>query len=400
MKQFAYKAIDANGQRSQGIVEAKDPEYAAKVLKDRNLIITHLEDPHQGVVYAITSTLSQVKTGDIIAFTRQLAAMLNAGLPITKALELIKKQVKPAMEKVIDSIQSSVEGGQSLFDALSIHDDKFSPLYLSLVRAGELAGVLGTVLDQLAVNMQRSEDFKAKVKSAMMYPAIVVAAMFVVGLIMVFFVMPQMGSLFSEFEAKIPITTKMMIEGSAFIRNYWYIFGIMVIALIGSLIYFAKSAQGKEYFDKNILKVPIIGPLQHKVISTNVVRTLALLNNSGVSIVESLEIVAKASGNRVYQSCIESASKKVEKGLSLGASFGTEDLFPEMIIQMMTVGEETGKLAEMLDKAAKQFEKEALLALKTLTSAIEPTLIVVLGVGVGFMVISIILPIYSLTQNF
>jgi len=400
MKQFQYQAIDANGQRTQGIVEAKDAQYAAKVLKDRNLIITYLDDPKQGFTYYINSKLSHVTSRDIIAFTRQLSEMLNAGLPITKSLDLIKKQVKPAMEKIIDSIQSSIEGGQSLYDALSIHDDIFSPLYLSLVRAGELAGVLGTVLDQLAINMQRSEDFKAKVKSAMLYPAIVIVAMFIVSLIMVFFVMPQMAQLYSEFETDLPFTTSLMINGSEFIRTHWYLLFLFLAALIASVIYFIKSDSGKTYFDTNILKLPILGKLQHKVISTNVIRTLALLNNAGVSIVESLEIVAKAAGNQVYEKSILDASKKVEKGISLGVSFGVMDLFPEMIIQMMVVGEETGKLAEMLEKAAKQFEKEALMALKSLTSAIEPTLIIVLGIAVGFMVISIIMPIYGLTQNF
>ncbi len=400
MKQFQYQAIDLNGQRTQGIVEAKDASYAAKVLKDRNLIITYLDDPKQGVIYYINSKLSHITSRDVIAFTRQLAAMLNAGLPITKSLDLIKKQVKPAMEKIIDSIQSSVEGGQSLYDALLVYDEIFSPLYLSLVRAGELAGVLGTVLDQLSNNMQRSEDFKAKVKSAMLYPAIVLVAMFIVSLIMVFFVMPQMAQLYSEFEADLPLTTSLMINGSEFIRIHWYLLILLIAALGATIIYFIKSDNGKTYFDTNILKLPIIGQLQHKIISTNVIRTLALLNNAGVSIVESLEIVSKAAGNQVYEKGIIEVSKKVEKGVSLGVSFGVLDLFPEMIIQMMVVGEETGKLAEMMEKAAVQFEKEALMSLKSLTSAIEPTLIIVLGVAVGFMVISIIMPIYGLTQSF
>jgi len=400
MKQFQYQAIDLNGQRTQGIVEAKDASYAAKVLKDRNLIITYLDDPKQGVIYYINSKLSHITSRDVIAFTRQLAAMLNAGLPITKSLDLIKKQVKPAMEKIIDSIQSSVEGGQSLYDALLVYDEIFSPLYLSLVRAGELAGVLGTVLDQLSNNMQRSEDFKAKVKSAMLYPAIVLVAMFIVSLIMVFFVMPQMAQLYSEFEADLPLTTSLMINGSEFIRIHWYLLILLIAALGATIIYFIKSDNGKTYFDTNILKLPIIGQLQHKIISTNVIRTLALLNNAGVSIVESLEIVSKAAGNQVYEKGIIEVSKKVEKGVSLGVSFGVLDLFPEMIIQMMVVGEETGKLAEMMEKAAVQFEKEALMSLKSLTIAIEPTLIIVLGVAVGFMVISIIMPIYGLTQSF
>ena len=400
MKQFQYQAIDLNGQRTQGIVEAKDASYAAKVLKDRNLIITYLDDPKQGVIYYINSKLSHITSRDVIAFTHQLAAMLNAGLPITKSLDLIKKQVKPAMEKIIDSIQSSVEGGQSLYDALLVHDEIFSPLYLSLVRAGELAGVLGTVLDQITINMQRSEDFKAKVKSAMLYPAIVLVAMFIVSLIMVFFVMPQMAQLYSEFEADLPLTTSIMINGSEFIRTHWYLLFLLIAAFVATIMYFVKSEDGKNYFDTNILKLPIIGQLQHKIISTNVIRTLALLNNAGVSIVESLEIVSKAAGNQVYEKGIIEVSKKVEKGVSLGVSFGVLDLFPEMIIQMMVVGEETGKLAEMMEKAAVQFEKEALMSLKSLTSAIEPTLIIVLGVAVGFMVISIIMPIYGLTQSF
>jgi len=191
-----------------------------------------------------------------------------------------------------------------------------------------------------------------------------------------------------------------MINGSEFIRIHWYLLILLIAALGATIIYFIKSDNGKTYFDTNILKLPIIGQLQHKIISTNVIRTLALLNNAGVSIVESLEIVSKAAGNQVYEKGIIEVSKKVEKGVSLGVSFGVLDLFPEMIIQMMVVGEETGKLAEMMEKAAVQFEKEALMSLKSLTIAIEPTLIIVLGVAVGFMVISIIMPIYGLTQSF
>jgi type IV pilus assembly protein PilC len=399
MKQYSYKAVNQSNQRVQGIVEAKNEKSAVGVLRSKGLLVIDLFDTQKKFSYKFYTTFFRTSGNDVVYFTRQFATMINSGLPMVNALHILKNKAKPTMVKVIDEISADVEGGETLYKAMCKHPLTFPPVYLALVRAGEAGGVLDKVLEQLAKNMERQREFSAKVKSALVYPMLVLGAMLVIGLIMVFFVMPKMAELYGQFEADLPIMTMIVFSVSDFIRNRWYILFPLIGGIVFGFMAWMKNPSGKAQFDEFSLKIPIIGELQHKVISTNVIRTLALMIRSGVSIVESLNIVANVAGNYVYQRGIENVARNVEKGIPLGASFSQENFLPEVIIQMMTVGEETGKLDKMLDKIAKQFEKDAMIALKTLTSAIEPALIIVLGVGVGFMVMAILMPIYNLTTQ-
>jgi len=400
MKHFEYKAVKNDGSKVQGVVEAKDQESAVKILREKSLLVISLKDQQRSFQYQFLVKIFKAREDDIITFTRQLATMVASGLPILSALQLLRRRARPAMAQIIDEVTSGVEGGDSLYKAMSSHADVFSPIYLSLVKAGELAGVLDEVLNRLAINLEQARDFKSKVKASMLYPAIVIVAMFVVGLIMIFFVMPQISTLYEEFDAELPLLTEVVLGTSAFIRNQWYIFFLALGGIIFWFITWIKTTHGRRKLDEILLKIPYLGELQHKIISANIIRTLSLLVKSGVSIVESLNVVSDAADNYMYRKCVMNASKNVEKGMSLAVSFAKEGVFPEVVVQMINVGEETGKLDEMLDRIAKQFTKDSLLALKALTSAIEPAMIIVLGIGVGIMVISIIVPIYNLTSQF
>ena len=304
------------------------------------------------------------------------------------------------MAKVIDDIIQSIEGGSSLYEAMNNHNKIFSPIYLSLIKSGELGGVLDQVLEQLANNLEKERDFMAKVKSALFYPGIISVVMVGILIIMVFFVMPQLAELYKQFDADLPITTTLMISGSEFIRHYWFIFFFIFLLAIFAVIYFLKQSQVRQEIDKIILRLPYIGDLQDKIISTNLMRTLSLLIKSGVSIVDSLQVLSAGAGNYVYQQGITGTIRNVEKGMSLSDSFAQENFLPELVIQMIIVGEETGKIDETLAKIARQFEKESVIALKTMTNMIEPMMIIVLGIGIGVMVFSIIMPIYNLTSSF
>ncbi|MGI5827471.1 MAG: type II secretion system F family protein [Patescibacteria group bacterium] len=400
MLHFEYKAVKNDGTKVQGLIEAKDQESAVKLLREKKLLVVEIKDQKKSFNYRLLVKFFGVNGDDIVIFTRQLATMIGSGLPIVNALQLLRKRARPAMAEVIDDVSSSVEGGDSLYKALSKHPSFFSPIYLALVKAGEMAGVLDEVLNRLAINLERDRDFKAKVKASMLYPAIVMMAMVVVAIIMVFYVIPKISSLYDEFEAELPLMTEIVLGTAEFIRSKWYIFLIGLVAGIGFLISLLRTEEGKRKIDEYILKIPYLGELQHKIISANIIRTLALLVKSGVSIVESLNVVALAADNYMYEHSILSSAKNVEKGMTLAVSFAQEGVFPEMVVQMINVGEETGKLDDMLDRIAQQFTKDSLLALKALTSAIEPAMIIVLGIGVGIMVISIIVPIYNLTSQF
>jgi len=400
MKHFEYQAVTKEGQRVKGVVEAKSEEKAAEVIRNKGMIVTKMSDQDDNFSFQIMSRFSRIRFAEMVMFTRQLATMINSGLPIITALNLINKKVSVALKKVVNEIINQVEGGSSLYNSMVVFPDVFSDVYLALVKSGEVAGILDEVLDRLADTMEKQHEFRQKVKGAMIYPIIVTFIMIIAAGIMVFFIIPQIADLYTQFEADLPLFTEIVISVSMFIKNQWYIFALMFVGAIFGIMYFKKTDEGKKLFDEYILKVPLVGELQHKIISTSVMNTLALLVKSGVSIVESLEIVAAGANNDVYRKGILNASVAVEKGMSISAAFSNEDVFPEMIIQMMSVGEETGKLDDMLLRISEQYRKDSEAALDAVTKAIEPVLMVFMGVGVFILVIAVIVPIFNLTAAF
>ncbi|MBI2268476.1 MAG: type II secretion system F family protein [Candidatus Blackburnbacteria bacterium] len=401
MNRFVYKARDKSGKLVKGQVEAQDIREAAKLLREQGYVVISLSPKHASLLDLWRRVGQRVTLYDIALFTRQFSIMITAGLPITDALLIIKTQSRPALRPIVDSLLSDIEGGSSLSAALEKHPKIFSPVYIALVKAGEGGGVLDNILARLADNLEAQREFQSKVKGALIYPVIVVVGMIAVAVVMMVFVIPKMLSLFADFNAELPMPTKALMAISSFSEKYWWIVGGVIGGIVWVLMLLAKTPKGRQKVDELKLKLPILGPLQRQVILTELTRTLGLLVGAGVSLLEGLRIVSGVVGNTVVNAAITRSSTQVEQGFSLAYAFSQEaEVFPPMLYQMLAVGEETGKLDESLIKVSHVFEQESEHLVKGLTAAVEPLVMIILGIGVGFLVIAVILPIYNLTGQF
>jgi type IV pilus assembly protein PilC len=401
MKRYTYKARDKTGKLVTGEVEASSIEVAAKLVHGRGLVVINLTPVRESLFGIIKKLRERITVGDVTTFTRQLATMINAGLPITDSLVILRTQTSGAMQKVVAQILSDVEGGEALSTTLSRHPKVFSPTYIALIKSGELGGVIDEVLARLADNMEKQQEFKGKVSGALIYPAIIVVGMFVVAIVMMVFVIPKLMTLYGEFNAKLPMATKILITISNAFVKFWPIF--LVVGFVGFYTFLAyrRTPKGRRKTDELIFKLPIIGELQKQIVLTELTRTLSLMVGSGVSILDGLNISAGVVGNVVLADALKDAAKQVEKGFPIAYSFSKHpEAFPFILSQMIAVGEETGKMQEVLEKVSHVFEIESDQKVKALTSAIEPLVMIILGLGVGFLVIAIILPIYNLTSQF
>jgi len=397
---FEYKAL----KKGKTVIKKIDASSVASVIDylQKNeyfpISVEEVKDDNFAFLSIITNNLD---FNDVVDFTRQVALMLNAGLTLIDSLEILKKQTnKIILKKMIEEISINIKGGSSFSVALLDYKNLFSKLYISLVKSGEASGKLGEILLRLADNLEKEREFKSKLKGALIYPAIVIIGMFVVMFIMVTFVLPKLLGLYKDFNVELPLSTKILIAVSNFSTQFWP----LVLVLIFVASYFIKkylaTKVGKNNFDQFALKLPVFG----KIISISALvestRTLAILIASGISILDALSIVVDATENVVYQQAFLTVSHKVEKGLSMGTAFEQEEIFPPILVQMTQVGEQTGKLDDTLFRLSKYFEMQSEMATKTMTTLIEPAILVVLGVGVGFLVMSVITPIYNLTNSF
>ena len=400
MKRFFYTAKDSTGKIIKGEVEASTAQAAAKLVRKRGLVVLNIKEA-SGLTGMFSKFKKKVSASDVTNFTRQLATMIEAGLPIINALSIIRTQSEGYIKKVITQILADVEGGGSLSSALSKHPKVFSPTYMALIKSGEVGGVMDKVLKRLADDLEKQQEFKGKVKGALIYPAIIVVGMFVVALVMFIFVIPRLTTLYDEFDAELPLPTKILIGISSTLIKYWPIFLMLAIGGLYAFRLYRKTKKGRRKTDELIFKFPIIGPLQKQVLLTELTRTMSLMVGSGVSILESLTITAGVSANVVISSALKDVAQQVEKGFAVAYSFAKHpEAFPFILSQMIAVGEETGKMDEVLTKVSRVFEVESDQKVKGLTAAIEPLVMVLLGLGVGFLVIAIILPIYNLTSQF
>lgn len=397
---FKYTAKNKKGEKIKGKVEAVSKDQAAYTLVSRELFIIDIVPLGQSDTGVLANLGHRVKFDDLVNFTRQLSTMINAGLPLASALSILEEQSQSEMARLVGNLLKDVEGGLSFSEALEKHPSNFSRIYTQLVRAGEVGGVLDKVLDRLAITMEKEKDFKAKTKGAMVYPIIIVIAMIVVAVVMMVAVVPKLTAMYDDFGAQLPGTTRALMAVSDFFVGSWWL--LLILAVGGSFAFrtWKKTKAGEKAFDRFILNIPIYGVLRKKMVLTDFTRTLALLLGAGVSLLEAMDIVSSAIDSAVFREELTDTTKQVERGTSLSSAIGTYEDFPTILVQMTKVGEETGKLDEILGKISEYFEKESEYAIKNLTTAIEPLIMIVLGIGVGFMVISIIMPIYSLTSQF
>ena len=374
---------------------------AVNVIREKGWVVVSIQPLNEADSLASVKKLVQrVKTDDVVAFTRQLSTMVASGLPLTDALNVLEIQSEPAMARVIGDVLRDIQGGSTIGDSLQKHDRVFSPVYVSLVRAGEAAGVLDDVLKRLAANLEKQKEFRAKTKGALIYPVIVVIGMLLVTVVMMVFVIPKLSAMYADFGADLPLPTRILIGISNLMTGFWYVFLVLIGGGIFAFRSWVKTDVGRLAFDQFLLKMPVFGKLRSEIDLAEVARTLSLLLGAGISLLEALEIVKNSVANTVYRLAINSIIEGVKKGSSFSISLTKEGVFPPLLSNMVSVGEETGKMDEVLLKVSSYFEDEAEHTIKGLTTALEPLIMIVLGVGVGFLVIAIVMPIYNLANEF
>ena len=399
---FRYKCKNkTKGDIVTGLVEAASDKQAVTLLRSQGFFIISLSAVTPSLFSQLSLRFSRVSFNDIVHFTQQLSTMITAGLSLTESLNILKVQTSnAAFSKIISEILKEVEGGASFSQSLEKYPQYFSQIYISLLKAGEASGKLQTVLERLASNMEKQREFRSKTRGALVYPVIILIAMVVVIFIMMTFVVPKLTDLYKDFGTELPPTTKLLMFVSSFFVHFWW---LLIILIWGGIILFRvwkKTPIGARMLDHFLYQLPIWGNLKKQIVLTEFTRTLAILVSAGIPILESLEIIGGAVNSVVYQDDLKEIAKQVEKGFPLGLPISQNPRFPPILGQMITVGEETGKLDETLNKLSNFFEAESEQGIKTLTTAMEPLIMVVLGVGVGFVVISILMPIYNLTSQF
>lgn len=402
MTKFFYKAKDWGGKTIKGVLESEDKKNALESIKAGGLVLLSIVEEKDSIFNDLYRRIfAGVKLKDISNFTRQLSTMMNAGLALTDTLALLKNQTekKSLMFEILDYTLSTVQGGHSLADGLRKYEKVFGEAYIASVAAGEEGGVLEEVMSKLADNLESQNEFAGKVKGAMIYPIIVIIGMLGVMIIMMVFVIPKLMGLYSDFGTKLPASTQALMSISSFMTRFWLlipvvIFGVYMVLKIGN-----QNANFRLKRDILKLKIPIFGPLTEKTILVTTIRTLSMLLSAGIPLVEALKIVSSIAANELFRGAYLKISERVQKGFSIADSFEETGVFPVIINQMVSTGEATGKLDSVLLKVSNYFAAESEQSVKSLTSAIEPIIMIVLGLGVAFLVVAVLMPIYNLTSS-
>ena len=391
---FAWEGRDKRGQRVKGKSLAPDEATLRVELRRQGIAPSRVRKQTQKMKGG------KVNAADIAVFSRQLATMLASGIPMVQAFEIVGNgSEKPALQKLILDIKADVEAGTSLHEALAKHPLHFDDLFVNLVEAGEQAGALESLLDKVATYKEKSEALKKKVKKALFYPAAVLVVAFIVTTILLIFVVPEFQSLFAGFGANLPAFTMMVINLSHFVQSNGLYLAILGGAAAWIFVYFKKrSRRMREVLDRITLKVPIIGPIVNKAAIARYARTLSTMFAAGVPLVEALESVAGACGNIVYEDAVMKMKDEVATGQRLQRAMEARGIFPNMVVQMIAVGEESGSLDTMSGKVATFFEAEVDNAVDAMSSLLEPLIMVVLGVLVGGLVVAMYLPIFKMGQ--
>ncbi len=392
---FKYVAKDKDSKTVNGISEAASSFALVEGLRKRDLVIITVEEQREKAKRA--SGGSRVKMDDLVIFSRQLATMVDAGIPIVGALDALQDQMEDKnFKSVIKQVRDNVEGGLSLSEAMSRQPNVFSPFFINMVRAGESSGNLDEILDRVAVYMEKTIALMRKVKSSLIYPAVVIFMAIAITTFLLVKVVPIFKGIFDTLGAELPMPTQILINISNILTHWLLFFIIGLVAFIVALKRIMKTEKGRLAFDTLLLKLPVLGPLMRKVAIARFTRTLSTLQKSGVSILTALEIVGKTSGNKVIEAAVIKTKLSIKEGESIAQPLAASKVFPPMVTRMISVGEQTGKLEEMLGKIADFYESEVDAAVSGLTSLIEPLIIAFLGIVVGGIVVSMFLPIVKL----
>jgi len=398
---YRYSAMDQNGRTVTGTLEADSFELVRAKLSDLSYHVLSIKQAkNAGGFKGAFNNMQRVGLRDLVVFSRQFATMIDAGLSVVKCLDILQKQTRnPKMKEVIGEVKRDVAGGMSLTEAIQKHPRIFSPLYINMMRSAEAGGILDTVLDRLSGFLEKEQETRNKIKSAMMYPAVVFcfATLMLLGLL--FFVLPKFKGIFETMGLDLPLTTKLMLNSSTYMKNYWYIFLVVIVGSVVLMKAFSQTERGKYAIDAAKLRLPIFGDLILKTCVSRFARTFGTLITSGVPVLRALEIVSETAGNRVISETVVRAKQSIKEGEKISTPLFGSKIFPVMVTQMIAIGEETGRLDQMLEKVSNFYDDEVDNTLKGLTSLIEPLMIVGLGLIVGFIAVSVISPIYSLVGS-
>ncbi|MFP4671825.1 MAG: type II secretion system F family protein [Desulfohalobiaceae bacterium] len=393
---FIYKARNRAGRRVKGELESPTLEMAERALQRRGMTQLKVKPKPKDLLEG-TFLEGRVKDRDMVVFSRQFATMINSGVPILQALQVMSEQTdNKILRRTLVQVRNDVQAGSSLYEALNKHGSVFNELYTNMVHAGETGGVLDVVLNRLAEYIEKASNLKSKVKGAMIYPAVVSFVAVAVIAVILIFVIPTFETLFADFGGALPTPTQIVINLSRFVTSniHWII--LLLVALAAGMYFFYRSAQGRKLIDRWILFLPVFGPLLRKAAVARFSRTLSTMVASGVPILYALDIVAKTSGNKTVETGVLEAKRRIAEGQTLSEPLEATGVFPPMVIHMLSIGEATGSLDTMLSKIADFYDYEVDVAVSTLTSLIEPIMIVFLGVIVGGLVISMYLPIFKI----
>lgn len=399
---YSYIVKTAAGKTEKGQVESESSAEATKKLRSTGVIVLQLREGNdEKSKFSLTGFLNRVSLKEKIIFTRQLSVMVKAGLPIVKALEALKKQTQQNyFKEVIDSLAVQLKGGQTLSQSMAKHPKVFPSIYIAVVKAGEETGQLSEVLLNLAEQQEKDADLIGKIKGAMIYPIIILLSLVGVAGLIVFFVLPSLEGIFADSGQELPILTKILLGTSSFLRKYFlYTLPVLIAAFYGLRLWF-KTTTGQKVYDKAKITFPIFGPLTKKVYMARFSRTLAMLIKASLPILQSIRIIRKTIANVHYDEAFERIVKQVESGKTLSSAIGREPLFPPMVAQLTSLGEESGTLEGVLLEVATFYDKEVDTTSRNLSTLLEPLLLILMGVGVAFVVAAVLGPIYGLVQNF
>ena len=399
--QFSYKAKDSNGNVKSGKIDAKNKNELERKLGNLGLsVIFSKEEKDKKSVIEISKILKRVSVVDKMLFTRHLGVMLKAGLPFSRSIAVLAEQTSNAyFIEILQSIQEDIQKGNSLADSLSKYPKVFDNLFVSMIRVGEMGGNLEEVLNILYIQLKKEHELSSRIKGAMMYPAVIIFAMTVIGTLMMIFVVPSLLNIFTEMEVELPLSTQIIVFISDTLKNHGVFIFLGLIILSALFFKIVKTPKGKKGFDYFLLRLPTINGIIGKVNMARFSRTLSSMIASGISIVEALKIISGTLGNTYYQESVQDACQHIQKGIELSEVIGKYDnLYQPLMIHMIEVGEETGTLEETLKQVAEFYEDEIEQITSNLSSIIEPILMLVIGGAVGFFAISMIQPMYGIME--
>lgn len=407
MSKFTYKGKNAEGKVVSEVVEAVDRFAVYEIARQNGHTVTSVEEGHALAIRKLFNVdkinyfLSRVKLDELVMLTRNLASMLNAGLPLSRAISVIERQSKnPRLKGVMKSVRESINKGNPFNEALKEFPETFPRLYVAMVRAGEESGGLSGALHTIALQLERSSSLRKKIKGAMIYPTIVITVMCILGVLMMVFVMPTLTSTFTKLNIDLPATTRFLIGTSNFLVNHGMLALLGFITIVASVVGFMKTALGRIIFHRAITLIPVIGILVKQTNSAYTSRTLSSLLSAGVDVVNAISITEDVIQNVHYKKIMREAAERVQKGGALSETFiQNEHLYPILVGEMISVGEETGQISTMLAEIATFYETEVEQKTKDLSTIIEPMLMVVIGASVGFFALAMIAPIYSISDS-